>query len=178
MFGFDQHPVHSGKVPKQGAVHRDRSTILWRIFFALPVLFLALITPIRKVDLSLWRRASFLSENAYALCTPDANNIYTVDTNNTKTQCIVVSGPLIVDTGSVRQCFVVDPLALALIDLLDDISQRWRNGVFGFLKAPLEIRYTNRGAIVLPGLSGQSRQLVDMATMHSDVELQIRMLTF
>jgi hypothetical protein len=73
---------------------------------------------------------------------------------------------------------VVDPLAVTFIDLLDDISQRWKNGLFGFLRAPLEVRYTNRGAIVLPGLSGQSRQLIDGATMYSDGKLQTRMLTF
>src|ERR1700733_12215519 len=41
--------------------------------------------------------------DSYALCSRDDNKIYTVDQNNSQTQCIVVSGSYIVDTGALRK---------------------------------------------------------------------------
>ena len=40
---------------------------------------------------------------AYALCSKEANKVYTVDGNNTQTQCIVVKNGYIVNTGSLRK---------------------------------------------------------------------------
>jgi hypothetical protein len=45
--------------------------------------------------------------NLYALCSRDGSNIYTVDERNSQTQCIVVHGSYIVDTGSLRKFSII-----------------------------------------------------------------------
>jgi hypothetical protein len=39
---------------------------------------------------------------SYALCSRDGNKIYTVDAHNSRTQCIVIHGSYIIDTGLLR----------------------------------------------------------------------------
>lgn len=39
----------------------------------------------------------------YALCSKEGDKIYTVDGNNSKTQCIIVQQSYIIDTGSLRK---------------------------------------------------------------------------
>lgn len=41
--------------------------------------------------------------DSYVLCSRDGNKIYTVDENNSQTECIVVHGSYIVDTGALRK---------------------------------------------------------------------------
>ncbi|KZT19709.1 hypothetical protein NEOLEDRAFT_1141709 [Neolentinus lepideus HHB14362 ss-1] len=91
---------------------------------------------------------------SYAICSRDGNGIYTVDAQNTRVQCMVVRGATIIDTGS-----------------LDAIKTRWSDAVSESNPAgndDLEVRYIQRGSIIVPGLSdshahmleyGASRQL-------------------
>jgi len=44
-------------------------------------------------------RATTVPES-YAICSKKGNKVYTVDDENSQTQCVVVSGAYIVDTGS------------------------------------------------------------------------------
>ena len=46
-----------------------------------------------------------LPHGAYALCTPNGQNIYTVDSLNSKVQCMVVENSRIIDLGPLRQLF-------------------------------------------------------------------------
>jgi hypothetical protein len=48
-------------------------------------------------------RSSMALSESYALCSRDGNNIYTVDEKNSQTQCIVVHGSYIIDTGALRK---------------------------------------------------------------------------
>ena len=41
--------------------------------------------------------------DVYALCSAQGDKVYTVDANNSQTQCIVVSGSRIVDTGTLGE---------------------------------------------------------------------------
>lgn len=41
--------------------------------------------------------------SSYAICSKDGKRIYTVDAQNSQTQCIVIRGSFIVDTGLLRR---------------------------------------------------------------------------
>ena len=41
-------------------------------------------------------------EGPYALCSTEGKQIYTVDADNSRVECVVVNGAHIVDTGSLR----------------------------------------------------------------------------
>lgn len=53
----------------------------------------------------------------YALCSRDGNHIYTVDAQNSKTQCIVVHESFIVDTGVLRKFRANPPTSWKCPDL-------------------------------------------------------------
>ncbi|KAJ6593701.1 amidohydrolase family-domain-containing protein [Mycena capillaripes] len=84
----------------------------------------------------------------YALCSSVLSKVYTVDAQNTQTQCILVDNGYISKTGT-----------------LAEIQLHWKNG---HSQSELQIRYIPSGSIVVPGLSdshghileyGASRQL-------------------
>lgn len=45
-------------------------------------------------------RSSSHASDTYALCSQDGDDVYTVDANNAKTQCVVIRKAYILDTGS------------------------------------------------------------------------------
>ncbi|KIM45737.1 hypothetical protein M413DRAFT_442349 [Hebeloma cylindrosporum] len=87
----------------------------------------------------------------YALCSRDGGKkIYTVDVENTRVECLVVRGSVIVGSGDLET-------------LKDEFGTR---DIFG--TQMLEVRYTPEGSIVIPGMSdshchileyGASRQI-------------------
>ncbi|KAF8813640.1 hypothetical protein BYT27DRAFT_7083829 [Phlegmacium glaucopus] len=85
----------------------------------------------------------------YALCSKQSNGVYTVDQHNSQTQCIVVQGAYIVDTGS-----------------LGSIKHRWHKSVFsnllhGTAQPSLPIRYIASGAVILPGISDSHGHILE-----------------
>ena len=102
-------------------------------------------------------QSSTALSHSYALCSRDGNNIYTVDENNSQTQCIVVHGSYIVDTGALRKSSQVLQRAYHLKPGVEYVQDRWHSfslqGVIPSLTS-LEVRYIKQGAIILPGLSG------------------------
>ncbi|RDB25349.1 putative amidohydrolase YtcJ [Hypsizygus marmoreus] len=89
----------------------------------------------------------FASPNSYALCSKEGPKIYTVDANNSQTQCIVVQGSYIVDQGALR-----------------DIRKRWDrfslNRIIS-LRPLLDFRFIKPGAIVVPGLSDSHAHILE-----------------
>jgi hypothetical protein len=96
--------------------------------------------------------------DSYALCSRDGNNIYTVDEKNSQTQCIVVHGSYIVDTGGLRKSCASLSASEPLTPAAEDVQERWHGFSLQGIIPPLtslEVRYIKQGAIVLPGLAGQ-----------------------
>ncbi|KAG6862307.1 hypothetical protein C0995_016005 [Termitomyces sp. Mi166 len=83
---------------------------------------------------------------SYALCSKEGNKVYTVDVDNSQTQCIVVVGAFIADRGS-----------------LSDITERWNKFSLDKLifRRPLEVRFIKPGAIILPGLSDSHAHILE-----------------
>ncbi|KAF8160976.1 amidohydrolase family-domain-containing protein [Crassisporium funariophilum] len=92
---------------------------------------------------------STTASETYALCSNQANKIYTVDVNNSQTQCIVVHGSYIIDTGSI-----------------ESIKDRWYKSTStivsdGIARPSLDIRYIKTGAIVVPGMSDSHAHILE-----------------
>ncbi|KAF9467258.1 amidohydrolase family-domain-containing protein [Collybia nuda] len=88
-----------------------------------------------------------VSDPYYALCSRDGKGIYTVDAQNTQTQCIVIRGSYIIDTG-----------------LLQDVQKRWDKFTLKRLISPQPtpiIRYLRPGAVVVPGLSDSHAHILE-----------------
>ncbi|KAG6891753.1 hypothetical protein C0992_006174 [Termitomyces sp. T32_za158] len=84
---------------------------------------------------------------SYVLCSKEGNNVYTVDSDNSQTQCIVVVGAFIADRGS-----------------LSDITGRWNKFSLDkliFRRPSLETRFIQSGAIILPGLSDSHAHILE-----------------
>jgi hypothetical protein len=99
---------------------------------------------------------------SYALCSRDGLHIYTVDDENTRVQCLVVHKAHVVDTGSLGKDLIT-PSFLDLILRAEEVQRRWRSSPFivqdastfeDTSRSELPIHFLNRGAIVVPGLSG------------------------
>ncbi|KAG6813680.1 hypothetical protein H0H92_008528 [Tricholoma furcatifolium] len=85
--------------------------------------------------------------DSYALCSKDGNKVYTVDSENSRTQCIVIQGSFIADRGS-----------------LEHITKRWNKFSLNdliFRRPSLEIRFIKPGAIVVPGLIDSHAHLLE-----------------
>ncbi|KAJ7497125.1 amidohydrolase family-domain-containing protein [Mycena latifolia] len=88
----------------------------------------------------------------YALCSSDPSKVYTVDAQNSQTQCILVENGYVLNTGT-----------------LEEVHLHWNNrSGHSASRSELQIRYIPPGSIVVPGLSdahghlleyGASRQL-------------------
>lgn len=74
------------------------------------LLFYAFRAPIPW--LAPWLAPKTLS-GTYALCSHEVDKVYTVDENNSQTQCIVVHNGYIHDTGALRQSAFVLPSCAA-----------------------------------------------------------------
>ncbi|TFK70067.1 hypothetical protein BDN72DRAFT_767082 [Pluteus cervinus] len=106
---------------------------------------------------------------AYALCSSDGQNIYTVDEHNSRVQCILVSGPHVIKTGSIEEVTAW-------------WSQKSSNGDDPQDPAsPLRIHSIPPGSMVVPGLTdshchvleyGASRTIpLDQATTLEGIAL-------
>ncbi|KAG6920121.1 hypothetical protein DXG01_010189 [Tephrocybe rancida] len=88
-----------------------------------------------------------LNANTYALCSKDTSGVYTVDAENSQTQCIVVKGSFIADRGSFQH-----------------VTERWNtlslNNLI-FRRPSLEVRFTSPGAIIVPGLSDSHAHILE-----------------
>ncbi|THV06783.1 hypothetical protein K435DRAFT_848853 [Dendrothele bispora CBS 962.96] len=85
--------------------------------------------------------------SSFALCTPEGNNIYTVDADNSRTQCVLVHKARIVKTGS-----------------LDQVQLHWDTSVVlhsikSFTHLP--VLWTKPGSIVVPGLSDSHAHILE-----------------
>ena len=85
----------------------ERSSLSWAVYLAAASAILACLMAIKHIS------SSTLPET-YALCSRRPDGVYTVDQHNSQTQCIVVQGAYIVETGSlgepyyfVSRCFLV-----------------------------------------------------------------------
>lgn len=118
----------------------------WKVFFTIALGILACLMATKHIS-------SPTLPKTYALCSKQPNGVYTVDQHNSQTQCIVIQGGYIVDTGSLGEsCYLLSSFFFA-ISLLDFIKLHWHKSN----TAPqplLPIRYIAPGAIIVPGLSG------------------------
>ncbi|KAG1860354.1 amidohydrolase family-domain-containing protein [Suillus subluteus] len=78
----------------------------------------------------------------YAVCSSSGARVYTMDHVVPNVQCLVVDGPLIVDTGS-----------------LEDVTARWV--ARGRLRSSLQMRYLNESSIVVPGFSDSHAHILE-----------------
>ncbi|KAG6866609.1 hypothetical protein C0991_000719 [Blastosporella zonata] len=87
------------------------------------------------------------SSNAYALCSREPNQVYTVDADNSLAQCIVVKGAFIADRGS-----------------FEHVTKQWNKLSFTtliFRRPVLEVRFIKPGAIIVPGLSDSHAHILE-----------------
>ncbi|KAI0266689.1 amidohydrolase family-domain-containing protein [Gloeopeniophorella convolvens] len=90
--------------------------------------------------------------DAYALCSPTGANIYTVDPDHPRVQCMVVQGSYIVDVGTI-----------------DDVHRRWDNSILAIEaaikrahpKPRLVTRFIESGSIVVPGMSDSHAHMLE-----------------
>ncbi|KAJ7350257.1 amidohydrolase family-domain-containing protein [Mycena albidolilacea] len=80
----------------------------------------------------------------YALCSSDSSKVYTVDAQNSQTQCILIDNGYIANTGT-----------------LEEVKLHWKTKVAGTSPSELQIRYTPPGSIVVPGLSDSHAHLLE-----------------
>ncbi|KAH8107827.1 amidohydrolase family-domain-containing protein [Cristinia sonorae] len=95
------------------------------------------ITPNRLHDF--FATPALALPSSYALCSQEGlRSIYTVDSKNSRAQCLVVRGSRFEDVG-----------------FLEDIQDRWSKG------EPLDVRYIDSGSIVVPGLSDSHGHILE-----------------
>ena len=96
---------------------------------------------------------------AYAVCSKEPDKIYTIDLAQSQTQCLVIQGAFVVDTGSLGE-FNSKLLITTNIEDPASIQTKWRRvksiGVLNLLASwNLPIKFIKPGAIIVPGLSGK-----------------------
>lgn len=96
--GSEEKSLHPNQNFAALATKNAATQPLWPVLFA--VLSIAL-----GYFWVLDRKSSILGSDTYAICSRKGDMVYTVDDKNTQTQCVVVSGSYIVDTGSLRGFF-------------------------------------------------------------------------
>jgi hypothetical protein len=82
----------------------ERSSLPWAVYLAAASAIVACLMAINHSSSS----TSTLPET-YALCSRRPDGVYTVDQHNFQTQCIVVQGPYIVETGSLSKLYYLLP---------------------------------------------------------------------
>ncbi|KAF8170207.1 amidohydrolase family-domain-containing protein [Mycena galopus ATCC 62051] len=80
----------------------------------------------------------------YALCSSEPSKVYTVDAQNSQTQCILVENGYIAKTGT-----------------LEEVQLHWEVSVEDNSRPELQIRYIPPGSIVVPGLSDAHAHLLE-----------------
>lgn len=120
----------------------------WKLQF-----FLGMVSLVCALYMAMKPRGFALLPESYALCSKQTNKVYTVDDKDTQTQCIVVDGVHIVNTGSLGE---LNELSRKLIDLkplfhAETVLANWKTS----RKSELEVRTIPPGAIVVPGISGE-----------------------
>ncbi|KAJ6497886.1 amidohydrolase family-domain-containing protein [Mycena sanguinolenta] len=80
----------------------------------------------------------------YVLCSSEPSKVYTVDAENSQTQCILVDSGYIAKTGT-----------------LEEVQRHWTTNVTGSSRTELQIRYTPPGSIIVPGLSDAHGHLLE-----------------
>ena len=80
----------------------ERSSLSWAVYLAAASAILACLMAIKHIS------SSTLPET-YALCSRRPDGVYTVDQHNSQTQCIVVQGAYIVETGSLGEPYYLLP---------------------------------------------------------------------
>jgi hypothetical protein len=93
---------HSLKDNKHPATASKRSSLSWTVLLAAASAILACLMAIKHIS------SSILPET-YALCSRQPGGVYTVDQHNSRTQCIVVQGAYIVETGSLGEPYYLLP---------------------------------------------------------------------
>ncbi|KAF9071018.1 amidohydrolase family-domain-containing protein [Rhodocollybia butyracea] len=95
-------------------------------------------------------RSNELNSHSYALCSPhDSQNIFTVDSVNSRVQCILVDKSQITRTGTLEHILHHRQGSMPVLNLLNK------------LRAPLAVRYIPLGAIVVPGLSDSHAHILE-----------------
>ena len=85
------------------ATASKRSSLSW-------VVFLTAASGILAYFMAPKRITSPTLPETYALCSRQRNGVYTVDQHNSQTQCIVIQGAYIVETGSLGEpCYLIFP---------------------------------------------------------------------
>ena len=82
----------------------ERSSLPWAMYLAAASAIVACLMTIGHSSSS----TSALPET-YALCSRQPEGVYTVDQHNSQTQCIVVQGAYIVETGSLSEPYYFFP---------------------------------------------------------------------
>lgn len=92
--------AEDSSVPRVTASKQLGSSLPW-------VVFLTVASGMLAYFMATKRTTSTLPET-YALCSREPNGVYTVDQHNSQTQCIVIQGAYIVETGSLGEpCYLL-----------------------------------------------------------------------
>ena len=101
--------------PATDTASPERLSLSWAMYLAVASAIVACIVAIKSTSSS---TQSILPE-MYALCSRQPDGVYTVDQHNSQTQCIVVKGAYIVETGSLSEpyyllsrCFLVKSIRI------------------------------------------------------------------
>ncbi|PPQ89547.1 hypothetical protein CVT25_012219 [Psilocybe cyanescens] len=121
----------------------------------------ALLTGVLSVALGYYfvSERSTVNSNAselesYVLCSKEGNKVYTVDDKDFQTQCVVVQGAYIVDTGS-----------------LETVRNKWVDSENSKIsvQSTLPVRFVPPGAIILPGLSDAVALIREYVLSNPDI---------
>ena len=109
---------------------------------------------------------------SYALCSSAGAVIYTVDSENTVTQCLLVHDSRILHAGSLGKYIAEISFLLVhlTLDFPVEVKRMWdansstaHDQEFqSTFHAPLEVRYIPDNAIVVPGMSGMWHKMTDI----------------
>ncbi|KAJ3836255.1 amidohydrolase family-domain-containing protein [Lentinula raphanica] len=143
-------PTHDFKQSNEGAFSFFRKPSFQSLVVALSISVFFLLK-----DSLRWQ-----SNSTYVLCSPEGTEkVYTVDSTNSRVQCILIKGAVIDHTGS-----------------LDQVLQQWQNSLVGFqlifskYYAP-SVHYIQPGAIVVPGLADSHAHILEYgATLQLPLE--------
>ncbi|PPQ64997.1 hypothetical protein CVT26_015706 [Gymnopilus dilepis] len=134
----DEPPLKAEQKLYRATSNRSTWTALGLLVAALS-LFIAYYGAVKE-------SVTFLPD-VYALCSRQADKVYTVDGKNSQTQCIVVNGSRIVDTGP-----------------LESVKRNWEESMKAsedIVLPPLHIRFVPVGASIVPGISDSHAHILE-----------------
>ncbi|KDR75392.1 hypothetical protein GALMADRAFT_123246 [Galerina marginata CBS 339.88] len=88
--------------------------------------------------------AAITLPETYAICSKQNNKVYTVDVKDSQTQCIVVDGAYVVDTGS-----------------LESIRRNWSKASDMGENKELSVRFVPSDAIIVPGITDSHAHILE-----------------